>query len=824
MDDTSRTRLLPYVVIGLVLTAIVWAITYRSVALEREQSFMQSAEQAKRLAGFFEQHALRAFRYGDSYLKLARREYIGTGSVDAIRKMLDDVPLDKSIISHITIIDATGKPLLVSGHEIKPGTTAKDRDYFLFQKHNQGDRIFVSLPHKGRNTGKLLIRLVRRITMPDGRFGGVIFAALEVKQITRFFAAMNLGPQSSATLVGTDKKIRARTSYGRLGPGQDISGSRIWRELEKDPVGLYRQTSVVDGITRYYAYRKLSEFPLIVAIGVSVEDITQAVTQIKIPTYVIAVLMTIVIAVLTILICREILVSKKLRDGEARIRTIIDSITDGIIAVDETGCIESFNIGAQKIFGYDTNELLGQDVSILAAEPDRSRHEDYVRNYCRTGERKIVGKGYREVRARRKDGTEFSAEISINEMTIGKTRCFVGTLSDITERKKLEEQLHQAQKMEALGQLTGGVAHDFNNLLAVILGNSELLGLSLRAGDKRQCERLDAIIRATTLGGELTQRLLAFARKQALRPQVVDLEASVAATAEILHRTLGETIEIETVGAGDLWPCKVDPSQLENALLNLALNARDAMPNGGKLTIETANVHLDDAYAAGHPGAAPGQYVMLAVTDTGGGMTPEVLEHAFEPFYTTKEVGKGSGLGLSMVYGFARQSDGHATVHSEAPRGTTVKLYLPRAQHESIEAQPRQQDAGDLTARGESVLVVEDDPDVRALAVNVLGSLGYRVREAGTGKAALEMLEGETQVDLLLTDVVLPGGMGGPDLAERARRRHAGLKVLYMSGYPENAMGNVGYMANDTLLLQKPFRTEDLARRVRVVLERSIAV
>ncbi len=244
------------------------------------------------------------------------------------------------------------------------------------------------------------------------------------------------------------------------------------------------------------------------------------------------------------------------------------------------------------------------------------------------------------------------------------------------------------------------------------------------------------------------------------------------------------------------------------------------MHEGGKLTIETANVHLDDAYAAGHPGATPGQYVMLAVTDTGCGMTPEVLDHAFEPFYTTKEVGKGSGLGLSMVYGFARQSDGHATVHSETHNGTTVKLYLPRAQGESADVQTPLQDDGDLAARGESVLIVEDDPDVRALAVNVLGSLGYRVREAATGKAALDMLEGGTDVDLLLTDVVLPGGMGGPDLAERAQRRHTGLKVLYMSGYPENAMGDMGRLADDALLLQKPFRTADLARRVRVVLER----
>jgi CheY-like chemotaxis protein len=311
---------------------------------------------------------------------------------------------------------------------------------------------------------------------------------------------------------------------------------------------------------------------------------------------------------------------------------------------------------------------------------------------------------------------------------------------------------------------------------------------------------------------------LAFSRKQVLSPEIINANSLIANITGLLSRTLEEHIDIETVTAAGLWNCEVDPAQLENALLNLAINARDAMPDGGKLTIETANARLDDYYAAAQAEVTPGQYVMLAITDTGSGMPPEVREHAFEPFFTTKPVGAGSGLGLSMIYGFVKQSSGHVTIYSEEGEGTTIKLYLPRSTETEVAERKPETDEVPV-ARGETVLVVEDDPELRTLEVTLLRNLGYQVMEARTGVAALEQLGSTTRVNLLLTDVVLPGGMNGRELATEAERRAPGLQVLFMSGYTEDAIVHHGRLDADAELLQKPFRRADLARAVRSVLD-----
>jgi len=396
----------------------------------------------------------------------------------------------------------------------------------------------------------------------------------------------------------------------------------------------------------------------------------------------------------------------------------------------------------------------------------------------------------------------------------GEVQGFFALVQDVTEKIRAEGQLRQAQKMEAVGQLTAGVAHDFNNMLAVIWGNAELLEDELGEGNPP----LAAVFRATKRAADLTQRLLAFSRKQVLNPEIINVNGLIADTTGLLQRTLEEHIDIETVTAAGLWNCEVDPAQLENALVNLAINARDAMPDGGKLTIETANARLDDDYAAAQADVTPGQYVMLAVTDTGTGMPPEVREHVFEPFFTTKEVGHGSGLGLSMVYGFVKQSGGHVTVYSEEGEGTTIKIYLPRsAGAGDVERKPAMDEVP--VAQGETVLVVEDDPDVRTLAVALLSKLGYQIMEAATGAAALAELGTTTRVNLLLTDVVLPGGMNGRELATEIARRVPGIQVLYMSGYTEDAIMHHGRLDADAKLLQKPFRRADLARAVRSVLD-----
>jgi CheY-like chemotaxis protein len=368
--------------------------------------------------------------------------------------------------------------------------------------------------------------------------------------------------------------------------------------------------------------------------------------------------------------------------------------------------------------------------------------------------------------------------------------------------------------MEAIGQLTGGVAHDFNNLLAVILGNAELLDLRSRENNGL----VQAIIHAAMRGEELTYRLLAFSRQQPLQPRSIDLAALVAGMSDILERALGEMIEIETFAESGLWMARADAGQVENTLLNLANNARDAMVGGGKLRIECANVRGDEATAAQTSEAIAGDYVMLAVSDTGVGMSEAVLERVFEPFFTTKDVGEGSGLGLSMVYGFAKQSDGHVIIDSKAGKGTTVKLFLPRSKDAAVQAGKAVTDRIPH-GRGEVVLVIEDDPDVRELAAGILDSLGYRVITAPTADTARTVLEETERIDLVLSDVVLPAGTSGPAFVREARARRPGLKVVFMSGYVGEAVTRNGLPEPDTILLSKPFQRHEMAEALRTALD-----
>ncbi|HLI13235.1 MAG TPA: ATP-binding protein [Alphaproteobacteria bacterium] len=391
----------------------------------------------------------------------------------------------------------------------------------------------------------------------------------------------------------------------------------------------------------------------------------------------------------------------------------------------------------------------------------------------------------------------------------------------IRQREEAEDALRQSQKMEAVGQLSGGIAHDFNNLLGVIIWNLEMLQRRLRDDDPRLRRPIEMAMKGAARAATLTQRLLAFSRRQPLEPKPVNPNRLVAGMSDLLRSTLGERIAIETVLAGGLWWVAVDTSELEAALLNLAVNARDAMPGGGKLTIETENAHLDEAYAATNGGEiVAGQYVLIAVSDTGVGMSKEIIAKAFEPFFTTKEVGQGTGLGLSQVYGFVKQSGGHVKIYSEPGQGTTVKLYLPRLAGEAPAAEPptRAASASGDAAR-ETILVVEDDEDLRASTVEALVEVGYRVLEAADGPAALRVLDAAPEIDLLFTDVGLPGGLNGRQLADEALRRRPQLKVLFTTGYARNAIVHQGRLDPGVELIVKPFTYAGLAARIRSVLE-----
>ncbi len=393
--------------------------------------------------------------------------------------------------------------------------------------------------------------------------------------------------------------------------------------------------------------------------------------------------------------------------------------------------------------------------------------------------------------------------------------------TETARRELTEAQLRQANKMEAVGQLSGGIAHDFNNLLTAIGGNLELLGRRMPE-DATQHRLVSSARQAVTKAAQLTQRLLAFSRRQPLNPEAVDVNRLVSGMADLLHRTLGETVSLETVLAAGLWRTLIDVNQLENALLNLAINARDAMPKGGRLTIETANAFLDEGYVAreGLREVKTGQFVLVAVSDTGTGMSKATVERAFDPFFTTKAPGQGTGLGLSMVYGFVKQSGGHAKIYSEEGHGTTVRLYLPRAFASGAEHTAASTDIpAPPASKGETILVVEDDPGVLDFEREALASAGYRVLEARDGAEALERLEANPAIEMLLTDVVLPGGMNGRQVAEAVRERRPEIKVLFATGYTRNAIVHHGRLDPGVVLLSKPFSSDELLRAVRRILD-----
>ncbi|MCK0530976.1 hybrid sensor histidine kinase/response regulator [Sphingobium agri] len=473
------------------------------------------------------------------------------------------------------------------------------------------------------------------------------------------------------------------------------------------------------------------------------------------------------------------------------------------------------------ILGWSQEELIGRTSEWMEHPDDSARTREEVQT---------LQQGVLTIRFENRFRTKDGEYRSFSWTAVPDNGLVYCVARDVTEQRaharalaETEAALRQAQKMETLGQLTGGVAHDFNNLLQVVTGNLELLQRGLN-DNERMRRAADNAMAGAERAAMLTQQLLAFSRRQPLAPERVDPNRLVSRMSDLLNRTLGERIEVETIQAARAWPIEVDLNQMENALLNLAVNARDAMPDGGKLTIEVANTHIDDHYAAQEDDVQPGQYVLICLSDTGQGMDAETLSHAIEPFFTTKEVGRGTGLGLSMVYGFIKQSGGHIRVYSEVGEGTSVKIYLPRY-HGLVPANDQLEEAPRPAVSGgdETVLVCEDDEKVRAYAVEVLNELGYHVIEVGNGPAALEALEqpGE-HIDLLFTDVVLPGGMTGADVAREAAARRPDIKILFATGYARNAIFHHGRLDPGVELLTKPFTYADLAGKVREVLDRRV--
>jgi PAS domain S-box-containing protein len=520
---------------------------------------------------------------------------------------------------------------------------------------------------------------------------------------------------------------------------------------------------------------------------------------------------------------REALIAEqeaaKFRLSEERFRTLYRVTPVALHAADADGALVEVSDHWLELLGYQREEVIGRRISeFMKLEPVSHRHEADCARLFSAGELREA-----EYRFVRRDGGVIDTLVSscAERDAAGRVVRIVGWLVDVTARRRVEAALRQAQKMQAVGQLTGGVAHDFNNILAAISGNHELARQALDSGNWVCAGRyIAAAQKSARRAAALTQRLLAFSRRQPLKPQPIEVHRLIAGVSDVLRRTIGENIVVETLMAGGVWQTRADPVQLEAALLNVALNARDAMPDGGKLIIETSNAYLDDAYAARHGEVRPGQYVLIALSDTGSGMPPKVAEKAFEPFFTTKRIGQGAGLGLSQVFGFVKQSGGHVKIYSELDVGTTVKIYLPRLVGEPAitRAAARRAEPAAFYAGGETILVVEDDEDVRAFTAETLRGLGYRVVEAHDASSALTALENIRDITMLCTDVGLPG-INGKQLADEARRRMPELPVLYTSGYTNHAIVHNGLLDPGVQLLNKPFTMVELASKVRQVID-----
>lgn len=528
---------------------------------------------------------------------------------------------------------------------------------------------------------------------------------------------------------------------------------------------------------------------------------------------------------------------------------IISIASDAIISIDHELRIRLFNRGAEAIFGYSAEEVVGRHLDILLPERARTSHAGHVRAFGnsatlarRMGERSTI-------HGVRKSGEEFPAEAAISHFVIDGRPIYSVVLRDVTEakraadmlakshadletriaerthaletemqhREQMQAQLVRTQRMEAFGQLTGGVAHDFNNLLTVVTGNLELLEMRLK--DDKDRTILKRALDAAEMGARLTGRLLTFARRRQFEETALNLNALVLGLADLLRRTLGEPIGLTTDLAADPWTVHADASEVENALLNLAINARDAMPKGGRLIIETDNLTLEAEGAGAEARLPAGDYVRLSVSDTGVGMSQDVAQRAFEPFFTTKPPGKGTGLGLSTIYGFVQQSGGAVSIYSEVGHGTTVNILLPRAREHDAAQPLSAQDRSVPPAAGETVLLVEDNPEVRLVTRHRLEHLGYAVQEADSGPAAIALLTAPNAVDIVFSDVVMAGGMSGFDVARWVREHAPAKKVLLTSGYPGEILRGHDNQATQQRILRKPYNRAELARALRHVLE-----
>ena len=803
------------VLAGLLLYLRTDAVTYgeklgsafAQLAEEQTARIVQNAEQTLQSADDILSAATGASRAGE----------------DPIGALLRGLLRDHQFLKSIWVLDEHGRNIYNTDMDYKR-TDFSDRPYFLYHRNSPGSPFHLGAPLRNRSTGEWFIPATRALRGVNGEFAGVIVGAVDPRFFERVWTLENAIPDLSIALFREDGMLLARSPFddqamAMLSIGDKPVFSRI---RSGNGIGTYQTISPYDGPPLLLAYRRLADYPgLVIVAGESMDQVLASWTRFA---GIVASCWVGAVAALGGLAVWRIREGSARRATENRYRMFFDANPYPMMVLNrETRRILAVNDAAVAEYGWSREEALAMNADDLYPPDDLVAAKTMRLKGGLDRVNDLQG-----LHLRKKNGTIIDVEMTMRSMDLDGRPAVLATAHDVTERNLLErarcateDQLRQAQKMEAVGQLTGGIAHDFNNILHIIFANTDaLVEEETLSGSVKG--HLEQIGKAVERASGLTKQLLAFSRKQPLQPQLTDLNDLVTDTGKLLRRALGAEIEIESILSDGLCIANIDRAQLETALVNLCINARDAMPEGGRLLIETHNVTLDKDYVALNPDATAGPYAMLSVTDTGSGIPPEALRKVFEPFFTTKEVGKGTGLGLSMVYGFIKQSHGHVAIASEVGVGTTIKLYMPCSNGEADAADVRNDTP--IPRGAERILVVEDEPQVRASVVQQLRSLGYDVSEAPDGEGGISAFDMARQpYDLLLTDVVMPGALNGKALAAEVVRRWPRTKVVFMSGFTEKSSARHGRLDEGALLLSKPFRKIGLARIIRRALDGATA-
>jgi signal transduction histidine kinase/ActR/RegA family two-component response regulator len=734
----------------------------------------------------------------------------GAADEDSIRTMLRDVAGNARALKDILVLDERGRVVHQASGRADIGADWSDRSYFARFSSDKALR-FDLAPATRRGGARAaaaewVIPVVHAWRRPDGSFAGLIVGLMDPEFFDKAWTFDAAIAGLSIALTSRDGGVIMRRPFDKDVVGEPITDRTALAQLSTSRAG----DTLVGDDGSLLSYRRVAAYSnLLVFVAQPMHEVLagwQRVAWIVGSGWLVA---SLALGGLGLWLARERRVRGLL---ESRYHTLFDSIPHPVIVSDaESGQIQAFNLAAVQQYGAAMGDsALPADFAVLAERGQEFAPDAAV----------LI----RDQRHRNREGAEVDVELTVRRIDHDGRPALLTVAADVSdrmraerERRAAEEQLRQSQKMEVLGQLTGGIAHDFNNMLMVIIDGAEELAdrAALDDNGRRALQRITA---SAERAEDLTRQMLAFSRKQPLRPRPSNINDLVTDTGRLLRRALGEQVEIDSILADELWSVDVDRAQLETALVNLCLNARDAMPGGGRVLVETRNIVVDAALAAHEPGLEVGDHVLITVSDTGHGILPQHADKVFEPFFTTKASGKGSGLGLSMVYGFIKQSRGHIAFSTEVDRGTVFRIYLPRSTSDPAEGGPRKQAA--IVGGTERLLVVEDDPQVRASVVRQLQSLGYGVTQAGDGVAGLAAVGEVSQpFDLLLTDVVMPGPLNGKALADEVRRRAPTTRVVFMSGYTDNILLSRGSIDPGVRLLNKPFRKSDLARMIREALD-----